>query len=412
VINYEAIMRVLETVRISLRALERHRLRSFLTTLGIIIGVFAVITIVAVGEGAQKMVSDQIKSLGANRIMLSPGVRGYSGAHDPASTSCLTLDDAKAIAAECPSVAFISPTARTSAMVVAGNQNWQTSIQGSGADFPRVRDWMTARGSFFTEIDVSHANKVCLIGKTVADRLFPDHEDPVGKVVRIKAVPFRVIGVLTPKGQAAWGQDQDDVVIPPYTTVMKKLTGATYLNQIQLSARSEHVIDSAEEEITTLLRRRHRIPAGEEADFNLRSQKEVQQAMEQTYGTIVGFLMSVASISLLVGGIGIMNIMLVSVTERIREIGIRMAVGAQGRDILAQFLLEAVILALLGGLLGVLLGVGSAHIISQTLRWPILINRASAVVAFLFSGLVGVIFGFFPAWRASRLDPIQALKQD
>jgi len=401
-----------EVVQTALTALARNRLRSVLTTLGIVIGVFALITIVAVGEGTQKMVADQLKTLGANRIMVIPGSKAFSGAHaSSADVNSLTPDDAKAISQECPDVLYLAPTVRAAAPIVFGNLNWSTSIQGVNHLFPEVRDWQPERGRFFSESDVNQANKVCLVGRTTATRLFGT-DDPIGKILRVKKMPFRVVGVMSSKGLMPWGADQDDVVIAPYTTVMKRITGTTYLSMIQVAARSWEVIDSAQEQITSVLRRRHRIQPGEDDDFAMRSQKDAQQMMDQTYGTIFLFLVSVASISLLVGGIGIMNIMLVSVTERIREIGIRLAVGARGRDILMQFLLEAVFLSMLGGLLGVLLGVGGAQIIAKPLRWPILINTASAVIGCLFSGLVGVVFGFVPAWRASQLDPIQALKQD
>jgi len=327
------------------------------------------------------------------------------------NVNSITPDDAKAIERECPDVAEVSPLSMTSASMVYGNQNWATIVQGTGHRFLVVRDWALARGSFFTETDILRANRVCVLGHTVALRLFGD-QDPVNKVFRVKKLPFRVIGCLAVKGQTGWGQDQDDVVIVPFTTAMKKLSGVTYLNGIHTVARSEESIVAAQEQIGELLRRRHKIRPEAPPDFSTVTASEIQKMVGKIYGTLVLFLGVVASITLFVGGIGIMNIMLVSVTERFREIGLRIALGARGRDILRQFLLEAVLLAVLGGGLGVALGIGLAQMVAFGLNWPILVDPMSAAGAFLVSALIGVVFGFFPAWRASQLDPIEALRTE
>ncbi|MBI2943607.1 MAG: ABC transporter permease [Candidatus Wallbacteria bacterium] len=405
-------MRLAESLEIALEAVARHRLRSFLTALGIIIGVFSVITIVAVGAGAQHMMQESFKSFGTNVLWLLPGSHVLGGARISITMSnSLTPEDAEAIAKECPDVIYVSPAAFTGSPVVHGNQNWSTVVNGVGQTFPVVRSWYPAQGAFFTEAEVTMAAKVCVLGRTVATKLF-GRDDPVGRTVRLKKVPFRVIGVMAAKGQTGWGQDQDDIVLAPYTTVMKKLSGQTHLAAVSCTAVSASRMKQASEQITALLRRRHRIQPGAEQDFSILSAKDVLAMVDKIYDTLILFLGSVASIALLVGGIGIMNIMLVSVTERIREIGIRLAVGARGRDILLQFLLEALLLSVSGGLLGLLAGVGIAQAIASTLNWPILIDPGSSAIAVLFAAGVGLAFGFLPAWRASRLDPIQALRSE
>ncbi|MBI3890170.1 MAG: ABC transporter permease [Candidatus Wallbacteria bacterium] len=405
-------MRLTETLESALEAIVRHRLRSFLTALGIVIGVFSVITIVAVGEGAQHMMQDSLKGFGANVLWLIPGAHGMSGARSAsAAVNSLTPDDARALVAECPALRWVSPGAFSAGSVVHGNQNWSTVISGAGHLFPLVREWMPEKGEFFSERDVNGAAKVCVMGRTVATKLF-GRDDPVGQMVRIKKIPFRVVGVLSSKGQTGWGQDQDDVVILPYTTVMKKISGQTYLGAVQCTAVSANSMQAAEDQITQLLWRRHHIAPGQEADFSVLSPKDVLKMVDKIYNTLILFLGSVASIALFVGGVGIMNIMLVSVAERIREIGIRLAVGARGLDILLQFLMEAVLLSVSGGLLGLLAGFGMAQAIATFLNWPVLVDPASSIGAVAFSGVIGVVFGFLPAWRASRLDPIQALRQE
>jgi len=352
-------MEVLTTLRIAFLALRRNKVRSALTTLGVIIGVASVIAMIALSSGARASIDEQIQSTGTNVVYVSAGswgrpggVRGGSG-----SVQTLTLEDAKALQDQIPTVAHLTPVVRGRAQVVAGNINWNTSIEGGNEDYVVVRNWPIVSGVNFTARDVTVADKVCLLGDTVAKTLFPG-EDPVGQIIRVKNLPFRVLGVLAPKGQGQWGDDQDDIIIAPYTTVQKKLLGVTYLRQVMISATRADAVEQTAVEATRLMRQRHRIQNPEEDDFSVRTVEEMAQTRIQLAQTMTGLLMSVASVSLLVGGIGIMNIMLVSVTERTREIGLRMAVGARTRDILRQFLLEAVSLSTLGGLVGIAVGVG------------------------------------------------------
>ena len=399
-------------IRVAYRALGRNKMRSVLTMLGIIIGVAAVIAMVSIGQGARSSVQAQIASLGTNVLMVFPdhttqsGVRGGMG-----TLANLLEDDAKAIAEECPSVAAVSPQVRTSTQVVFGDQNWNTGVQGVSPEFVQIRDWPIESGSFFTDSDVRGAAKVAVLGKTVTDYLFGG-QDPIGQIVRIKKLPFKVVGVLARKGGAASGADQDDIVIVPYTSAQKKLLGHRHFGIILVSAVNRNLIPQAQQEITDLLRQRHRIPSDADDDFTIRSQSDIAATAEATSKVMTILLGSIASVSLLVGGIGIMNIMLVSVTERIREIGIRMAVGARGRDILFQFLVEAVVLSTFGGILGILLGMVSSKVISSLAHWPTLIAANSVLLAFLFSGIVGIFFGFYPAQKAARLDPIEALRYE
>jgi len=405
-------MRYLQILKVAYRALKRNKMRSSLTMLGIIIGVGAVIAMVGIGQGAKKMVDAQIASLGDNLLTIFPGSFMSGGVHGGAgSMTRLTEDDAKAMAQNCPAVSKISPVVRTGAQVVAGNLNWATSIQGYSPDFVSIRSWQVASGNFFTDQDVRGATKVCVLGKTVVDNLFPD-QDPVGQIVRIKKLPFRVIGVMTKKGQNAFGQDQDDIVMVPYTTAQKKLMGVTFINSIIASAKDRNEIDLASDQITQLLRQRHKIQSGEADDFTVRSQLDIASVAGSTSQVMTILLGAIASVSLIVGGIGIMNIMLVSVTERTREIGIRMAVGAKSKDILTQFLVESIVLSLIGGIIGILLGVTSSKIISGVLHWPIFISLPAVALAFFFSGFVGIFFGFYPARKASLLDPIEALRYE
>jgi putative ABC transport system permease protein len=327
------------------------------------------------------------------------------------SMTSLTANDLDAIKTQCPSVSVAAPVIRTGGQVVFGEQNWGTSIMGSNPEYFTIRSWPIAYGQFFTEADVRGATKVCVLGQTVADNLFKGG-NAVGSVIRVKKMPFRVVGVLSPKGQSAQGSDQDDIVVAPYTTVQKKLMGVTYLGSIMLSAMSDQAMTDAQNEITDLLRVRHKIQPWEDADFTVRSQTEIASAAEATTQVLTILLASIASISLLVGGIGIMNIMLVSVTERTREIGIRMSIGARGRDILFQFLVEAVVLSMAGGLIGVLLGIGSSLLISNLAGWPTLVSTSSIGLAFLFSAAVGIFFGFYPARKAAQLNPIDALRYE
>ena len=396
---------------VGLRAISRNKLRSFLTMLGIVIGVGCVIAVVAIGNGAAKSVENTINALGTNYIMLFPGASTSGGAKMFTGNSTLTAEDADAIKAECPSVAYVTPFVRTAAQVVAGELNWGTSIQGTNVEYPLIRSWNVEDGSFFTDADVKAAAKVAVLGRTVVDNLFPNGE-AVGQIIRIKNVPFKVVGVLEKKGGNMMGQDQDDLIIAPYTTVMKRLSGKSKIDMIQLSAVSQDKVQQAQDEIEALLRQRHRIPPRGDSDFMMRSQEEIAQANAAQMNILRYLLLSIAAISLLVGGIGIMNIMLVSVTERTREIGIRMAIGAKGRHVLLQFLFEAVTLSIVGGLIGVALGVGASTMVGHFLKWPIVITPTSIALSFGVAAGVGVFFGFYPARKAARLDPIDALRYE
>jgi putative ABC transport system permease protein len=379
--------------------------------LGIVIGVGCVIAVVAIGNGATKSVENTINSLGTNYIMLFPGASTSGGARMFTGSSTLTPEDADAIKNECPAVAYVSPMVRTAAQVVAGELNWGTSIQGVGVEYPLIRSWNVDQGTFFTDADVKASSKVCVLGATVVDNLFPN-DAAVGQIVRIKNVPFKVVGVLERKGGNMMGQDQDDTIIVPYTTAMKRLSGKTRIDMLNISAVAADQVQEAQNEIDALLRQRHRIPPNGDADFQMRSQEEIAQAQAAQMGILRTLLLSIAAISLLVGGIGIMNIMLVSVTERTREIGIRMAIGAKGRHVLLQFLFEAVTLAIVGGLIGVVLGVVASEAVGKYLQWPIVVTPESVALSFGVAAIVGIFFGFYPARKASRLDPIDALRYE
>ncbi|MCM0081472.1 ABC transporter permease [Geomonas sp. Red32] len=405
----------LQSFRIALRALRVNKMRALLTMLGIIIGIAAVIAMVAIGAGASKMISDQIASIGSNLLLVLPGsvtsggMRSGSGA-----TQTLTYDDAKAIRSECPSVAQVAPTVRGSGQVVYGNQNWSTVITGVTPEMLVVRDWAVISGRNFTQSDVDGATKYCLIGQTVAENLFGD-TDPVGKVIRVRKIPFTVVGLLDRKGQSPQGQDQDDIIYVPLTTAQRKLIGGQFPNTVgalMIQAKSAEVLKKAEEEVTALLNQRHRVGPSREPDYMIRNLSEILAVSEQSSKVMSMLLGAVASISLVVGGIGIMNIMLVSVTERTREIGIRIAIGAKQRDILLQFLTEAVLLTTFGGLLGILVGVAGAHLVAALVGWPTLVSVHTILIAFLFSAGVGVFFGFYPARKASSLNPIDALRYE
>jgi putative ABC transport system permease protein len=400
------------TLRVAFRALARNKLRSLLTALGIIIGVACVVAVVGIGEGARLQAENQLKSLGTNFLMVLPGSVTSSGARAGfGSSSKLSEDDVDAIRREIPSISYISASIRTVGQVIYGNQNWSTSIQGAQVDWPLVRSWNVATGQFFTDQDDHGAAKVCVLGQTVVTNLFGD-EDPVGKVIRIKNIPFRVTGVLESKGGSTQGADQDDLVVAPYETVRKKIMGTTAVGQILVSAASDELVTRAQDELSALLRQRHRIAKPSDDDFIIRSQTEMIQQAEAQSQTMSALLWSIAGVSLLVGGIGIMNIMLVSVTERTREIGVRMAIGAKGRDIQAQFLVEALALSLTGGAAGIAVGLGIERTVARFAGWPVAVQPSAITLAFLFSALIGVTFGFYPALKASRLDPIEALRYE
>ena len=403
-------MNFLNIMKVSLRSLGRNKLRSFLTMLGIIIGVGAVIAVMAVGEGAQYNIQQQIATLGTNVLLTFPGSSNQGGVRvGLGSMTSLTADDLSAMQTQCPSVQIAAPVITTGGQLVYGELNWGTRITGSNPEYFTIRSWPLSSGQLFTESDIRGATKVCVLGQTVVDNLFRGG-DPIGATIRIKKMPFKVVGVLSPKGQSAQGQDQDDIVIAPYTTVQKKMMGVTYLGIIMVSAISDKAMDDAQSQITELLRVRHKIQPWEDNDFTIRSQTEIANAAQATTKVLTILLASIASISLLVGGIGIMNIMLVSVTERTREIGIRMSIGARGKDILFQFLVEAVVLSMVGGTIGVVIGTGASNLISKLAGWPTLVAPTSVGLAFLFAAAVGIFFGFYPARKAAMLNPIDALR--
>jgi putative ABC transport system permease protein len=403
------------TLRIALKALARNKMRSSLTMLGIIIGVGAVIAMIAIGSGAKARIQEQIASMGSNLLIILSGSSTSGGfRHGSGSVPTLTVEDAKAIASELSTVKYAAPVLQGVAQVVFGNQNWSTVTIASTPEALLIRDWPVTQGRSLTQADVDGAAKVCLLGQTVAYTLFGEM-DPVGQVVRIKQFPFTVVGALSFKGQTTWGQDQDDVVYVPLTTGQRLLFGQQFpgmVRSIGVQATGPDTMKPAEEQITQLLRQRHRIRANQENDFTVRNLTEAFSAAEQSAKVMSILLGAIASISLLVGGIGIMNIMLVSVTERTREIGIRMAVGACGKDILWQFLVEALVLSLIGGIIGIFLGVGASQIISQIFRWPTLISPEALILSFSFAGGVGIFFGFYPARKAAQMDPIEALRYE
>jgi putative ABC transport system permease protein len=399
------------TFRIAFTALGRNKLRTGLTMLGMIIGLSAVITLVAMGNGAQAAIEEQIKGAGTNLITVNAGnssqggVRGGSG-----SSSSLTVDDAEAIRSEVPGVQYLAAGISTNGQIVFGNQNWNARIQGTDVDLPLIRAWPTRVGTFFSPQDVRGAAKVAVLGKTVSDILFGVDADPVGQVIRVRNQPFKVIGVMEAKGQTGMGPDQDDQILAPYTTVMKKLMGSTSIREITVSATSPAETTAVADSIALVLRNRHTIAPGEEDDFFVRTAQEIADVRTAAMGTMTTLLAGIAGVSLVVGGIGIMNIMLVSVTERTREIGLRMAIGAKGRDVLLQFLVEAIALSLVGGGIGIALGLGLAEGLSRWQGWPVKVPPNAVGMAFAFAAATGVFFGFYPAQKAARLDPIDALR--
>ncbi len=403
---------LLQIYKVSLVALRRNPMRTLLTMLGVIIGVGCVVAMVAIGQGATSAIQSQIGALGTNFLIIFSGSRSAGGVrHGTGSVQTLTVDDSTAIEKECPSVAVAEPGVRTGAQLVYGNQNWFSSIQGSGQNFPIVRAWAVGKGAYFTEEDVKAGTKVVVLGATVVDNLFGD-ANPVGEIIRVKGIPFRVIGVLDRKGGSMMGQDQDDIVCMPYTTAQKRLMGITHIQTIMVSAISPAHIDKAIDEISQLLRQRHRIGRGQDDDFMIRSQQEIASTATQMTGVLTMLLGAIASVSLLVGGIGIMNIMLVSVTERTREIGVRRALGARRSDIRTQFLIESSLISGLGGAAGIGIGIAIARMVSRLGGWPTLVNPHIVLMAFLFAGLIGIFFGLYPAAKAARLDPIEALRYE
>jgi putative ABC transport system permease protein len=407
-------MNLLASLRTALRALRKNKLRSLLAMLGIVIAVAAVVATVAIGQGAQAKVAAQMASLGSNLLMILPGSQNQHGAASGAGAmQTLTREDALAIEKELGGpVAAVAPINRTGAQIVYGDQNWFTQVQGTTAAYLEVRGWPLAQGEMFGREEDAAAAKVCVLGKTVVDKLFLPDQPVVGEQIRIKHVPCKVVGVLAAKGQSSWGQDQDDVIIMPWSTVVRRLIGsqADTVGQLMVSARRPELVDEAQREITLLLRQRHHTAEQAEPDFQIRNLAEMQNAAKENTSTIAVLLGSVALISLLVGAIGIANVMLVSVTERTREIGIRMAIGARGRDVLVQFLTEAVVLASVGGCIGLVLGIGLSKWMALRFDWPTLLSPSVMAGTMLLAGFAGVVAGFYPALRASRLDPIDALR--
>jgi putative ABC transport system permease protein len=409
--------KVIPAMKIAFRALRINKLRSALTMLGIIIGVGAVIAMVSVGSGATQRIQEQIASIGSNVIMVSPGSVTASGIRLGSGFAVtLTMDDAKALARDCPSVQAVAPSSRGGAQIVFGNNNWATNVQGTTPDYLNIRDIGVLNGASFTQQDVDADAKVALLGQTVADNLF-NGDDPIGQVIRIKHVPFTVVGTLVPKGQSPTGQDQDDIIIVPITTGQKKIFGvsqarANSVGSLIVQARGPQAIVPAQEEMKSVLRQRHHLQPQQDDDFTIRNLEEVFKAQETSSHVMSILLAAIASVSLVVGGIGIMNIMLVSVTERTREIGLRQAVGAKTKDILTQFLVEAVTLSILGGIIGILMGLLASKLISIFAQWSTLVSPGAIAMAFVFSALVGVFFGFYPARKAAMLDPIDALRYE
>jgi len=403
-------MNVLATFRVALKALRQNALRTALTMLGIVIGVGAVICVVAIGEGASASVERAITNIGANMIWVEAGGVNRNGVRTGAfGTKTLTLGDYDAIKDHMPLVTNVTPQVDTRVQVVYGNQNWSTPVRGVGPEYVLLKNWNVVRGGMYTQVDVERASNVCVLGQTVVDQLFGE-QNPLSESIRVNNEPCVVVGVLDVKGQSATGQDQDDQFLMPYTTVMKKIKGQPWLDDILMSGMSAAVVDDAEEQITALLRERHHLRPNADLDFNLRHPTEIAEAVKQSTRTMEALLAAIASVSLLVGGIGIMNIMLVSVTERTREIGLRQAVGARGSDVLRQFLVEAIILSLIGGGIGIAIGMVGARSIADAFQWPTRVSTNAVLLAFGCSAAVGVFFGYYPARLAARLDPIEALR--
>jgi putative ABC transport system permease protein len=399
--------------KIALRALANNKLRAFLTMLGIIIGVASVITMLAIGQGSKRSIQAQISEMGSNMIMIRPGAERRGGVRqDPSSMQTLKLADYASLRDETNFISAVSPVVSSSGQLIAGNNNYPASVSGVDVSYLTIRQLSIDNGAMFTEADIHSSAKVCVIGKTIVDNLFPDGKDPVGHTIRSKQVPLRVVGVLKAKGYNSMGQDQDAVVLAPYTTVMKRLLAITYLQDIFASAIDEEMTDYAIGEVTTLLRRNHKLQEGKADDFTIRSQQELSTMLNSTTDLMTTLLACIAGISLLVGGIGIMNIMYVSVTERTREIGLRMSVGARGVDILSQFLIEAILISITGGLIGVFIGCGASYIVKNVAHWPIYIQLWSVLLSFIVCTVTGVFFGWYPAKKAADLDPIEAIRYE
>ncbi len=399
--------------KIALRALANNKLRAFLTMLGIIIGVASVIAMLAIGQGSKRSIQQQISEMGSNMIMIHPGAEMRGGVRqDPSAMQTLKLENYEKLSEECTYLSGISPNVSSSGQLVAGSNNYPSSVSGVSIDYLNIRQLSVEQGEMFSENDIRTAAKVCVIGKTIVDNLFPDGSDPIGKVIRCNQIPMRVVGVLKSKGYNSMGQDQDDVVLAPYTTVMKRLLAQTYLGGIFASALTEDMTEEAVEEITSILRREHKQKATDDDDFTIRTQQELSSMLNTTTDLMTTLLACIAGISLVVGGIGIMNIMYVSVTERTREIGLRMSVGARGVDILSQFLIEAILISITGGVIGVIIGCGASFMIKSIAHWPVFIQPWSVLLSFAVCTITGVFFGWYPAKKAADLDPIDAIRYE
>ena len=412
-------MNVTNLFKIAFRAIAANKLRSFLTMLGIIIGVASVITMLAIGQGSKKSIQSQIAEMGSNMIMIQPGADMRGGVRqDASSMETLKLTDYQSIKDNCKYISAISPVVNSSGQFIYGSNNTPSSIYGVTQEYLTIRQLSVEDGEMFTDTDIKSSTKVCILGKTVVDNLFPNGEEPVGKVVRFNSIPFRVIGVLKSKGYNSMGMDQDDLVLAPYTTIMKRILAITYIQGINCSAITEDMTDNATEEITSILRQNHKLKdatdtsSADDDDFTICSQEELATMMNSTTDLMTILLACIAGISLLVGGIGIMNIMYVSVTERTKEIGLRMSVGARGVDILSQFLIEAILLSVTGGIIGVLMGVGASYTVNIVAKWPILIQPWSVLLSFIVCTATGVFFGWYPAKKAAQLDPIEAIRYE
>lgn len=399
--------------KIAFRALANNKLRAFLTMLGIIIGVASVIAMLAIGQGSKRSIQKQISEMGSNMIMIHPGAEMRGGVRqDPSSMQTLKLENYETLRDECMYLSAISPNVSASGQLISGSNNYPSSVSGVSIGYLTIRQLTVEQGEMFTEEDIRTAAKVCVIGKTIVDNLFPDGQDPIGKIIRCNQVPLRVVGVLKSKGYNSMGMDQDDVVLSPYTTVMKRLLAQTYLSGIFASALTEDMTEEAVDEITNILRREHKLKEADDDDFTIRTQQELSSMLNTTTDLMTTLLACIAGISLVVGGIGIMNIMYVSVTERTREIGLRMSVGARGIDILSQFLIESILISITGGLIGVILGCGASFIIKSVAHWPVFIQPWSVLLSFTVCTFTGVFFGWYPAKKAADLDPIEALRYE
>ncbi|HEV7781955.1 MAG TPA: ABC transporter permease [Chitinophagaceae bacterium] len=407
-------MNILNLVRIAIRALFRNKMRAFLTMLGIIIGVGAVIAMVAIGQGSKKSIQDQLSTMGSNMVTIRPvSNQGTGGARqESANLQTLTLDDVNAIREQAQYINAVSPAVQARGQAINASLNWPTTLQGISPDYLSIRDWELKEGVSFTVADVNGSAKVCIIGQTVAENIFDAGESPVGKVIRFNKIPFKIIGVLTSKGDNAFGQDQDDIMMAPYTTVQKRILAITHIQTIYASAINEESSVLATQELTQIIRDSHKLSGGQADDFTVRTQAELISTFSSTSELLTVLLAAIAGISLIVGGIGIMNIMYVSVTERTKEIGLRMSIGARGVDILMQFLIEAIVISITGGVIGVLFGIGASKLITLFLSWPTLVSSSSVILSFVVCAVTGVFFGYYPAQKASQLDPIEALRYE